>query len=77
MSNLPRLSGLKIVKLLTKEFDFSFVRQTGSHAILRKYVGGRKIVTVVPMHKEVKFGTLMGILDLAEIKKEEFLNKIR
>lgn len=76
MSSLPKLSGIKIIKTLTKEFGFSFARQTGSHVVLRKFVNGRKVVTVVPMHKEVKLGTLMGILDLAEIKKEEFLGKL-
>ncbi len=76
MSNLPRLSGLKITKVLTKEFGFSFVRQMGSHVMLRKFVEGRKVVTVVPMHKEVKHGTLMGILDLAGVKKEDFVDKL-
>lgn len=76
MSNLPRLSGLKITKVLTKEFGFSFVRQTGSHVMLRKFVEGRKVVTVVPMHKEVKHGTLMGILDLVGVKKEDFVDKL-
>ena len=76
MSSLPRLSGLKIIKVLTKEFGFSVVRQKGSHVVLHKFVNGRKVVTVVPMHNEVKLGTLMGILDLAEIKKEDFVNKL-
>lgn len=76
MSSLPRLSGLKIIKVLTKEFGFSVVRQKGSHVVLRKFVNGRKVVTVVPIHNEVKLGTLMGILDLAEIKKEDFVNKL-
>ena len=73
---MPRLSGLKIIKVLTKEFGFSVARQRGSHVVLRKFVNGRKVVTVVPMHKEVKLGTLMGILDLAGVKKEDFMNKI-
>lgn len=73
MSRLPRLSGSQIVKILVKEFGFTPIRQKGSHLILRKFVDGKKIVTIVPMHKEVKFGTLMGILDLAKIDKEEFI----
>ena len=76
MSSLPRLSGLEIIKVLTKEFGFSIARQKGSHVILRKFVDGRKVVTVVPLHKEVKLGTLMGILDLAGVKKEDFIDKL-
>jgi len=38
---------------------------------------GKKIVTIVPLHEEVKPGTLMGILRLARIRKEEFLEKLK
>ena len=41
--------------------------------MLVKYVEGRKIVTVVPLHPELKPGTLLGVLELARIAKEEFL----
>ncbi len=76
MSKLPRLSGLEIIKILVREFGFEAVRQKGSHVTLRKFVDGSKIVTVVPMHKEVKLGTLLGILELAKIDKDEFLKKL-
>lgn len=76
MSKLPKLSGIEIIKILVKDFGFSIARQKGSHVVLRKFVNGRKIVTVVPVHKEVKTGTLLGILDLARIKKEEFESKV-
>ena len=62
--------------MLVKEFGFEIARQKGSHVVLRKIDGGRKIVTVVPLHKEVKLGTLFGILELGEISKEEFLEKL-
>ena len=44
--------------------------------ILHKFAGDRKVVTVVPIHKEVKVGTVFGILSLAEIRKENFLKNI-
>jgi predicted RNA binding protein YcfA (HicA-like mRNA interferase family) len=75
VSKLPRLSGIEIIKILVKEFGFYVVRQKGSHVVLRKFVNGRKVVTVVPMHKEVKGGTLLGILDLGNINREEFIRK--
>ncbi|VVB76881.1 HicA toxin of bacterial toxin-antitoxin [uncultured archaeon] len=77
MSKLPKLSGADIVKIIVKHFGFTPARQTGCHLILRKFVDGKKVVTVVPMHKEVKVGTPMGILDLGKIDREEFIRKIR
>lgn len=76
MSKLPRLSGQQIIKILVKEFGFTVVGQRGSHVKLRKFINGRKTVTIVPLHKEVKTGTLLGILELADIKKEDFINMI-
>ena len=76
MSRLPRLSGEEVVKLLTKKFGFEVSRQRGSHVVLVKYVNGRKIGTVVPLHKELKAGTLMGVLRLAQISREDFLRAL-
>ena len=76
VSKLPRLSGTDIIKILVKEFSFETVRQKGDHVILRKFIEGKKIVTVVPLHKEVKPGTLLGILELARINRENFLEKL-
>jgi len=33
----------------------------------------RKIATVVPLHPELKPSTLLGVLELAGISREEFL----
>ena len=76
MSKFPRLAGNKIVKILVDNFDFQVSRQRGSHVVLHRFLKGRKIVTVVPLHKEVMVGTIFGILSLAEIKKEDFLKKL-
>ena len=73
MSKLPRLSGEDVIKILTKHFGFKVSRQKGSHVTLVKFEENRKIVTVVPLHKELKPGTLLGVLKLAEVDKEEFL----
>ncbi len=53
------------------------MRQKGSHVILRKFSNGRKVVTVVPLHDEVKLGTLLGISELAEVSKEEFIENLK
>lgn len=65
-------SGKEVVKILIREFGFSFVSQKGSHVKLRKKISGKTITTIVPMHKELAHGTLLGILDLAEIDEQNF-----
>ena len=67
---LPVLSGDKIVKKLEK-FGFVFVRQIGSHMILRREDPG--LTVTVPRHKEVKKATLKSILRQTEISTEEFI----
>jgi len=48
------------------------VRQTGSHMILRKDISNGAVGTSVPNHKELKLGTLKGILELAKVNEDEF-----
>jgi predicted RNA binding protein YcfA (HicA-like mRNA interferase family) len=57
---------------LVEKFGFEVVRQKGSHVVLRKFKNGEKIVTI-----EVKTGTLLGILKLARITKEEFIKNLK
>jgi predicted RNA binding protein YcfA (HicA-like mRNA interferase family) len=49
MPNLPGVSGRNTVKALEK-LGFVFVRQKGSHVIMRRGDRG----CVVPMHREIK-----------------------
>ena len=69
MPKLPRISGAAIVKALER-LGFVRVRQSGSHVVMRRGVNG----CVVPMHDEVKVGTLAGILRQADVSTEEFIN---
>lgn len=75
--SLPLLSGKRIIKILVKEFGFTVSRQKGSHISLSKFVDGHKIVTVVPDHRQVQRGTLRGVLKLARVTEEEFIEAIR
>ena len=65
---LPNLSGKEIVRRLEK-LGFVSVRQKGSHIVMRKESQG----CVVPNHKEVKVGTLSGILKQAGVTVNEFM----
>jgi len=74
---MPKLfSGKKVIKILCREFGFYFVSQKGSHVKLRRKIKGRKITTIIPLHKELSPGTLRGILELAEVHEKEFFKKI-
>ena len=69
MPKLPVLSGQEIVKVLERA-GFEQVRQRGSHVVMRRAGGG----CVVPLHKEVKSGTLAGILRQAGLTVDELIN---
>mgnify|MGYP002725902260 CR=1 FL=1 len=72
MSQLRKISGKDCLKILCNKFGFYVKRQTGSHVILKKETPEGKIGTVVPNHKELKIGTLKGVLELAKVSEEEF-----
>ncbi len=71
-SKLKKISGKECIKILCNKFGFGAIRQKGSHVILQKQLSDCKIGTVVPLHKELKIGTLKAILELAKINEEEF-----
>jgi predicted RNA binding protein YcfA (HicA-like mRNA interferase family) len=60
MDRLPVVSGREIVRRLQKA-GFVFVRQSGSHMVLRRE-SPPKMVVSVPDHRELKRRTLMSIL---------------
>ena len=72
MPPLRKISGEKVVKILCNKLGFTISGKTGSHVRLSKMTPDGKIGTVVPMHKELKIGTLKGLLKLADIGIEEF-----
>ena len=71
MPKLPRISGGECVKALEK-LGFHQTRQKGSHVVMRREFSG----CVVPLHKEIKVGTLSGILKQASVSPEEFISKL-
>jgi len=72
MPGLRKISGHEVVKVLCNKFNFKISGRKGSHVRLSKEIPKGKIGTVVPMHKELKIGTLKGILKLAKISEDEF-----
>ena len=72
MPKLPRVSGAEIIRTLER-LGFTKLRQSGSHVILRRDTKG----CVVPLHAEVKVGTLAGVLRQADVSAEEFTGALR
>ena len=68
---LPLLSGLEVIKRL-KKAGFIATRQKGSHVRLEKYATDKTVKITVPMHPELKKGTLLRIIKDAGLTVEEF-----
>jgi predicted RNA binding protein YcfA (HicA-like mRNA interferase family) len=72
MPKLPRVSGAEALKALQR-LGFEKIRQSGSHVIARRGAAG----CVVPMHDELKVGTLAGLLRQAGVQADEFVAALR
>ena len=64
----PVVSGQQLIKALEKD-GWAVVRQRGSHVRLKK--SGRRYALVVPLHKEIRRGTLSGILRDADLSADD------
>lgn len=71
MPKLPRVSGAEVVRALER-LGFVVARQRGSHIVLRRGSSG----CVVPNHRELKTGTLAGVLKQAGVSAEDFTNAL-
>ncbi|HUR89598.1 MAG TPA: type II toxin-antitoxin system HicA family toxin [Ramlibacter sp.] len=71
MPKLPRISGAQAQRALER-LGFIKLRQSGSHVIMRRESKG----CVVPMHAELKVGTLAGLLRQADVAPEEFIEAL-
>ena len=72
MPSLPRVSGAQAIRALEK-LSFVVTRQRGSHVVLRRGTIG----CVVPIHRELKTGTLAGVLKQAGVSVEQFIEALR
>ena len=76
MPKLPRISSLEVIRVLER-LGFYQARQTGSHIVLKKPLPDGEIICVVPLHRELKIGTLSGVLKQAKIAPEEFIANLQ
>lgn len=68
---LPQISGLETIKRL-KKAGFIATRQKGSHVRLEKFDGEKTIKLTVPLHDNLKKGTLNRIIKDARLDAERF-----
>jgi predicted RNA binding protein YcfA (HicA-like mRNA interferase family) len=71
MPKLPIVSGMETIRAL-QCLGFIVIRQKGSHIVLRRGSQG----CVVPNHREIKIGTLAGLLKQGGVSVEEFMNAL-
>ncbi len=71
MPKLPVVSGKECRNAFGK-LGFEEARQRGSHLVMKRGDSG----CVVPMHGEIKTGTLSGILKQAGVSVEEFVKAL-
>lgn len=67
MRRLPRISGAECMAALQR-LGFASMRQRGNHVVMRRGDRG----CVVPLHRQLKPGTLHGVLKQAGVDLDDF-----
>jgi predicted RNA binding protein YcfA (HicA-like mRNA interferase family) len=75
MPKMPRISAKEAIRALER-LGFEQVRQTGSHVVMKRETQEGEIGYVVPLHRELKIGTLSGVLKQARITVEDFIDNL-
>lgn len=75
MPKMPRISSREAIRALER-LGFEQIRQTGSHVVMKRITEEGEIGCVVPVHRELKVGTLNGILKQAKVTVEEFIESL-
>jgi predicted RNA binding protein YcfA (HicA-like mRNA interferase family) len=65
------LSGAQVVALL-KQHGFSEARQRGSHLALQRHLGSTTVTVIVPLHRELRAGTLASIVRQSKLDRSIF-----
>ncbi|MCH8987591.1 MAG: type II toxin-antitoxin system HicA family toxin [Chloroflexi bacterium] len=69
-SRLPVVSGRDAVRAFERD-NWQLVRQAGSHMIMTK--PGVSVVLSIPDHRELKRGTLRGLVRKSGLSLQEFV----
>jgi predicted RNA binding protein YcfA (HicA-like mRNA interferase family) len=71
LGRLRRLSGREACAILARH-GFVQVRQRGSHAVMQKREQGSTVTVPVPLHPELRTGTLLSIIRRSGVPRAEF-----
>lgn len=71
MARLRVLSGAEVVALLQRN-GFRQVRQRGSHVSMQRRDEATTITVIVPLHRELRAGTLMSIVRQSRLDRSLF-----
>ena len=71
MGKLRRLSGRDVCEILTRH-GFVRKRQKGSHVVMQKQEEGTTVTVPVPLHPELRTGTLLSIIRQSGVTRSEF-----
>lgn len=76
MAKLPSIRGRDAARV-AESIGFVFDRQRGSHAVYYRAVDSRRLV--IPMHgsKDLKPGTLRGLITDMGLTLDDFIEKLR
>jgi predicted RNA binding protein YcfA (HicA-like mRNA interferase family) len=71
LGKLRVLSGKDVCAILARH-GFTEVRQRGSHAVMQKKPPDTTITVPVPLHAEIRIGTLQAIIRQSGVPRAEF-----
>jgi predicted RNA binding protein YcfA (HicA-like mRNA interferase family) len=75
MPRMPRISSKEAIRELER-LGFEQIRQIGSYIVMKKETEEGEIGCVVPLHRELKVGTLSSILKQSQISIDEFIENL-
>jgi predicted RNA binding protein YcfA (HicA-like mRNA interferase family) len=71
LGRLRVFSGKDLCRLLSQH-GFEQVRQRGSHAVMQKRTANSTVTVPVPMHDEIRIGTLQSIIRQSGLARQLF-----
>jgi predicted RNA binding protein YcfA (HicA-like mRNA interferase family) len=71
LGKLRKLSGREVCAILSK-YGFVQVRQRGSHVVMQKRTDTGTVTVPVPLHPELRIGTLQSIIRQSGLPRTEF-----
>jgi len=71
LGKLRKLSGREVCAILSRQ-GFVEVRQRGSHVVMQKKTDEGTVTVPVPLHPELRMGTLHSIIRQSGLSRTEF-----